>query len=82
MAACVKAVQQPDGRMVLELDAAATDLTACQYTLQSGTELSNSLLLMTAEDGAVASGLIVACWVTAYYMKSVISMFKGSTKDD
>jgi hypothetical protein len=82
MAACAKAVQQPDGRFVLEVDPAATELTACQYVVQSGPELSNSLMLMTAEDGAIASGLIVSCWITAYYIRSVISMFRGSSKDD
>lgn len=81
MAACVKAIQQPDGRLLLELDATATDLTACQYVVQSGAELSNSLLLMTAKDGAQASALIIGCWITAYYTRSLISMLRGSTKD-
>ena len=82
MAACVKATQQPDGRLVLELDPAATDVTACQYVVMGGSEVGNSLLSMSAQDGAVASGLVVSCWVAAYAVKSVISVFKGSTKDD
>lgn len=36
---------------------------------------------MTAEDGAVASGLIVSCWVTAFAVRSVISIFRGSKND-
>lgn len=82
MAACVKAIQQPDGRLSLELDPTATDVTACQYVVMQGSEVGNSLLSMTAEDGAVASGLIVSCWIAAYGVRSVIAVFRGSSKDE
>jgi hypothetical protein len=82
MAACARAVQQPNGSFLLELDPAATDLTACQYVVQSGAELGNNLLTMSVEDGAIASGLIIGCWVTAFGVKSVINVFRGSTKDE
>lgn len=82
MAACVKAIQQPDGRLVLELDPAATDVTACQYVVVSGSEVGNGLFSLSAEDGAIASGLIVSCWVAAYGVRSVISVFRGSSKDE
>lgn len=82
MAACAKAVQQPDGRLLLELDPAATDLTACAFVVQSGTELGNNLLNLSVEDGSIASGLIVSCWLAAFGVKSVIEVFKGSTRDD
>lgn len=81
MAACARAVQQPNGTFVLELDPAATDLSACQYVVQSGAELSNSLFSLTAEDGGYISALIVGCWAAAYGIRSVINLIRGSTKE-
>lgn len=82
MASCARAVQQPSGAWVLELDPGATDLAACPYVVQSGAELGNNLLTMSVEDGAIASGMIVSCWMAAFGVKSVISIFRGSSKDE
>jgi len=82
MAACVRAIQQQNGSLVLELDPAANDLTTCQYVVQSGVEVVGNPLALSAEDGAVASGLIVSCWVAAYATRSVIATFRGSSKDE
>lgn len=80
MAACARAIQQADGSLVLELMPTATDLSTCQYVVQSGAELSNSLFSMTAQDGALASGAVIACWVTAYAVKSIILILRGSSE--
>jgi hypothetical protein len=81
MAACAQAVQQPDGRLVLELMPAATDLSTCQYVVQSGAELANSLFSLTAADGAKLSSAIVSLWIIAYVFRSNISLIKGSTNE-
>lgn len=76
MAACVQAVQQANGSLVLVLDPTATDLSACPYVVQSGAELANSLFSLTAEDGAYVSGAIISCWVVAYLIRSIIAVIK------
>lgn len=81
MAACVQAVQQPDGSLVLRLDPVATDLSTCQYVVQSGAELANSLVNFDAAEGAKLSAAVVSCWVLAYLVRSSINMINGSTKD-
>lgn len=80
MAACVQAVQQPDGKIALVLDPVASDLSACMYVVQSGAELSNSLYSLTAEDGSILSALIISCWAAAFVAKAIINVVKGSTE--
>lgn len=81
MAVCARGVQQPDGAVLLALDPTATDLTACAYVVESGMDISNSFLLMSAEDGAVFSGGVITCWFTAYVIRSIIFIIKGSTNE-
>lgn len=81
MASCARAVQQADGSYLLALDPQATDLTACAYVVESGAELGNSLLSMTAQDGGVYSGLIIGCWVVAFTIKQLINIIKGSSNE-
>lgn len=78
MPACAKAVQQPDGSLALVLDPLATDLTACTYVVESGAELANSLLDLTAEDGGLYAGGIISVWCVAYGIRSVISILRSS----
>lgn len=78
MPICAKAIQQPDGSLLLALDPVATDLTACTYVVESGAEIANSLLSMTAQDGALYSGGIISCWVAAYGIRSIISIIRSS----
>lgn len=80
MAACAQAVQQPDGSLVLKLEPTATDLSTCQYVVQSGAELSNSLFSMTASDGALVSSGIVGVWAAAFGIRSIIDTIRGSSK--
>jgi hypothetical protein len=80
MAACAQAVQQPDGSLVLKLEPTATDLSTCQYVVQSGAELANSLFSMTAEDGAWVSSGIIGVWAAAYGIRSIIDIVRGSSK--
>jgi hypothetical protein len=78
MPVCLKPLQQADGSLLLALDPLAKDLTACAYVVESGAELGNSLLSLTAQDGGYASAGIIGCWVTAYAIKSIIQIIKGS----
>lgn len=78
MAVCARAVQQPDGSLVLVLDPTATDLSTCPYVVQSGAELANSLFSLTATDGAFVSVAIISCWITAYGIRSIIDLVRSS----
>jgi len=80
MAACAQAVQQPDGTLVLRLEPTATDLSTCQYVVQSGAELANSLFSMTAADGALVSTGIISVWVAAFGIRSIINVVRGSSE--
>jgi hypothetical protein len=81
MAACLKVMQQSDGNFALALDPSAPDLTACAYVVESGAEVSNSLLSLSAQDGGYASAAIISCWVTAYAIRSIIQIIKGTTDE-
>lgn len=78
MAACARAVPQADGSLALVLDPAAQDLATCAYVVQSGPEVANNPFALTAQEGGLASGGIIACWLAAYYLKALRSVFKGS----
>jgi hypothetical protein len=78
MPVCARGVQQPDGSVLLALDPLATDFTACTYVVESGADLSNSFLLMTAQDGALFSSGIISVWAAAFWIRSIISVIKGS----
>jgi hypothetical protein len=82
MAACVKAVQQADGTLALQLDPTAQDLTACAYVVESGAELSNSFLTMTASDGATYGGEVVACWVAAFAIRVIARVIKNGSSNE
>ncbi|MGZ8287956.1 MAG: hypothetical protein ACXWU7_02085, partial [Telluria sp.] len=81
MSVCARALLQPDGSYLLALDPTATDLTACTYVVQSGEDLSNSFTMMTAEDGGYFSAGLVTCWMTAYGIKAIIKILKGSSNE-
>lgn len=81
MAVCARGVQQSDGTVALVLDPLATNLATCTYVVQSGPDISNSFALMSAEDGAFFSAGLVTVWLTAYGIKSIINVIKGSENE-
>lgn len=81
MPVCAIGKQQPDGTVVLVLDPLATNFASCTYVVETGSELSNSLLNMTAQDGAIYSGGIISVWLAAYFLQSIIQVIKGSTNE-
>jgi hypothetical protein len=82
MPTCARAVQQADGSLALVLDPSATDVTACSYVVQTGPEVANSLVALSAEDGAEIAGMIVACWAAAYGIRAVIDVVQNSGASD
>lgn len=82
MAACAKAVQQPDGTLVLQLDPTAQDLTACAYVVESGAELSNSFLTMSAADGATYGGEVVAVWMAAFIIRVIARVIRQGSSNE
>jgi hypothetical protein len=78
MPVCAQGIQQPDGKVLLALDPLATDLTACAYVVETGPEVGNSLLSMTAQDGGIFSAGVIAVWMAGYGIRSVISIIRGS----
>lgn len=82
MAACLKAVQQADGSLLLQLDPTAQDLTACAYVVESGAELSNSFLTMSASDGATYGGEVVGVWMAAFAIRAIVRVINQGSSNE
>lgn len=82
MPTCARAVQQADGSLALVLDQSATDVTACSYVVQSGPEIANSLVALSAEDGAAVSAMIVSVWAAAWGIRAVIDVVRNNGASD
>lgn len=78
MPVCARAVQQQDGSLLLVLDPQAQDLTACAYVVESGADLGMSLVSFSAQDGGLLSAGIVSAWATAWLIRSIIPIIRGS----
>lgn len=73
MAVCARAVQQPDGTLLLALDPTATDLSTCPYVVQDGAmnawhELGN-LSIANAETIGLGIGVV---WGVAFTFRVLI----------
>lgn len=66
---------------VLVVDPHVADLSTCAYVAQSGAEVANSLFSMTAADGGMLSGMIVAVWAGAFGIRQIINIVRGSTTE-
>lgn len=80
MPVCARGVSQPDGSILLALDPAATDLAACAYVVETGPEIVNSLLTLSAQDGLVVSAGLISCWAAAFGIRAIIQIVKGSSE--
>ncbi|WP_297843726.1 hypothetical protein [Pseudomonas sp.] len=81
MAVCAKVVTLPQGS-VFAVDTTQTDLTACAYVVESGPDLSNSFLLMSAEDGGYFAAGLITVWMAAWGVKAVINVVQGSISNE
>lgn len=73
MAACAKAVQLPDGTLVLALDPVAQDLSTCAYVVEDGASNAWRELGSMSLDNAQHIGMSVGIlWAGAYAVRIVI----------
>jgi hypothetical protein len=73
MPVCAKAIQQPDGSLVLALDPARQDLSTCPYVVDDGAsnawrELGN----MSIENASVIGVAVGGVWGVAWAFKALI----------
>lgn len=79
MAVCAKAVQQPDGSYLLALDPAVTDVSACAYVVQSGTDSAwQDLANMSISDAQVIGAYVGGVWAIAWGFKAIAKSFLTS----
>lgn len=82
MATCAVAVQQSDGSYTLTLAPSITDVSTCAYVVQSGADVANSLLMMSAEDGALVSVGMVSTWAAAWGILQVARVIRGGSTNE
>lgn len=82
MPTCAQAVQQADGSLALVLEPSVSDVSTCAYVVQSGSEVADSLVALTAEDGAAISTMIVSVWAAAWGVRAVIDVVRNSGSSD
>lgn len=85
MAACARAVQQPDGTLLLALDPTATDLSTCPYVVQDGAstawqELGN-LSIENAHVVGMSLGLLWAGAFTFRLLARAIDPFHNESNE-
>lgn len=78
MSVCARAIEQPDGSFLLGLDPSITDVSTCAYVVQSSSEVGNSLLNLSIDDGLQWSYAVFGLWAIAWAFKVVISTLKGN----
>ena len=82
MGVCAKAVQQPDGTLLLALDPAVTDTSTCAYVVETGasnvwTELGN----MSMQNAQEISAYVGFLWAIAWGLRAIrdaISLNEGN----
>ena len=72
MGVCARAVQQPDGTLLLALDPSVTDTSTCAYVVETGasnawSELGN----MSIENAELISAYVGCVLAVAYGMKAI-----------
>lgn len=73
MPVCARAVQQPDGTLLLALEPTAQDLSTCQYLVEDGAsnawrELGN----LSIENAHVIGLAVGAVWAVAFGIRAVV----------
>lgn len=83
MATCAIAVLQADGSYLLAIDPSVTNISTCTYVVESGADIANSILNMSAEDGGLISGGLITVWVAAWGVRQIIAIFnQGSSSNE
>lgn len=80
MPVCARAIQQPDGTLLLALDPARPDLSTCPYVVDDGASNAWRELGNMSTDNAMVIGVAVGgVWAIAWGFRAVISAL--STND-
>lgn len=83
MPVCARAIQQPDGTLLLALDPANTNLATCPYVVEDGAsnawrELGN-MSLDNAQEIGFSVGLL---WIGAWAFKTIGRAIPSHNSDD
>lgn len=78
MTVCAIAVLQPDGSLTLRLDPTVVDVTTCPFVVLSGSDAATSVWTLSKEDGALFSSGVISVWFTAFCMKQLFNLIRGS----
>lgn len=73
MPVCARAIQQPDGTLLLALDPTTQDLSTCAYLVDDGAsnawrELGN----MSIDNAHTIGGSVLAVWAVAYTFRVLV----------
>lgn len=73
MPVCARAVQLPDGTLVLALDPVATNLSTCPYVVEDGaTNAWRELGNMSLENAQQIGMYVGAAWAVAFAARVII----------
>lgn len=83
MPVCAKAIQQPDGTLLLALDPTNPDLSTCPYVVDDGAsnawrELGN----MSIDNAAVIGMSVMAVWAVAWGFKAITRAISNYSKEE
>ncbi|MBC3871919.1 hypothetical protein [Undibacterium oligocarboniphilum] len=81
MTQCLKVSQLPDGSLRLEPDV-QQDLQLCQYVLQTGAEVGNSLTTLTPAQGTEISMYVMGVWAVAWGFKQVAKTLSMGSENE
>jgi hypothetical protein len=77
MPVCARAIQQPDGSFLFGLDPAITDLSACAYVVNTGSdEVIASLFSLSLVDASVIGFAVLALWAGCWGIKQLAYLLK------
>lgn len=81
MPICAQAVQQGDGSYLLGLVPSETNLTACPYVVETGSEyLSGPMPALTPAEGSAIAMAIALLWASVWCIKVLArSLFTGDS---
>lgn len=73
MPVCARAIQQPDGTLVLALDPTNPDLSTCPYVVDDGASNAWRELGNMSIENAQVIGISVGCaWAVAWGFKALV----------
>lgn len=74
MPVCARAVQQPDGTLLLALDPSARDLSTCPYVVEDGASTAWRELGNLSIENAHVLGLAVGgIWALAFTFRALVT---------